>query len=152
MARKAIDESALRLEDALADAQKEHVRKLAAAQTDKAIHALVEIATATMHGAEPDQDGIFPILKDDEGNPVRLRYLPGPRVAASKALLEYGHGRPTQQIQHEHHGDRGITVLIQHWGSDGQDAQIIELPAQIQPEKDVTPEKVRLTADCQSAE
>jgi hypothetical protein len=126
-------------DSALANAQMAEVQRLAAAHTEDAVRSLVEIATATERQLKPNKDGYFEVVLDEEDQPVRLPYLPGPRSTAAKALLEHAHGRPTQRVQHDGAlGDARITVVLHTFGTDGKQATIDVTP---------TPERISGGAD-----
>jgi len=97
---------------ALAAAQMAEVQRLCAAHTADAVQCLVEVSTNTLRQREPDSDGYFPPVLDDEGNPIRLRYLPGPRTTAANSLLAQAHGRPTQRLNSGEDGRGGITLNV----------------------------------------
>jgi len=126
-------------DEALANAQMAEVQRLAAAHTKDAIHALVEISTATKRKWEPNQDDYFELDLDDENQPIRYAYLPGPRSTAAKALLEHAHGRPNQRAPSATaSGEIGITVVLQTFGANGVPVEIDVTP---------TPERISGGAD-----
>jgi hypothetical protein len=121
-------------DEQLAAVQLAHVQRLAAAHTEDAVRALVEIATGTARELEPDKEGYFPVLRDEDGEIVPVRVQAGSRASAAKALLEHAHGRPTQRVQHEGMGaDSRITVVLHTFG-----------PNQEQVIMDVTPTPERI--------
>lgn len=108
------------IEKSAADAQEAEATRIAQAHTEDAMRALVEIATATKRKLFPNEEGYFEIELDEEGQPIRERFLPGPRVTAAKAILEHGHGRPTQQAQARGDGLGGGIMVVIHQYSDGK--------------------------------
>lgn len=137
LARKQRDPEAF--DTALANAQMAEVQRLAAAHTDVAVHALVEIASATKRSLTPNKDGVFEIETDEGGDPIILRYLPGPRATAAKALLEHAHGRPNQRLpQTGEGGDVNFTVVLQSFLPSGERVEIDVTP---------TPEEISGGAD-----
>ena len=127
-------------DEKLAAAQMARVQVLAASHTDDAIRCLVECATATVRQMEPNAEGYFePVIDEETGDPIRLSYLPGPRTSAAKALLEHAHGRPTQRVQHDGVlGASRITVVLQSFGPSGEQTTIDVTP---------TPEEISGGAD-----
>jgi len=105
-----------------------YVKRLCQENSGDAVRSLLEIATNTRRKPKPNEDYVFEV---EEGEPPD--YAPGPRVAAARALLEHGLGRPIQQINHA--GDRGgvsLTIVCQQLG-DGKTFV-----------KDVTPARERI--------
>jgi hypothetical protein len=88
------------------------VERLCTAHTSVAVLALVEIAGNCRRLPTIGEDGMFEIAEDEKGEPMWLDYKPSPRVSASKALLDHGHGRPTQRVVHEGDEAGGVTVIL----------------------------------------
>ena len=95
------------------DVQMAEVQRLCQAGTRVAVRCLLEVAGNKKLKSEPNEVFEFEPELDENGEEVLLDYGANPRVAASRAVLEHGHGRPTQRVQHD--GDRGggITVIIE---------------------------------------
>ena len=94
-------------EELLEDAVQSEVQRLCKRATPEIVGALLGIVTDTRRATRPDENGDFEILEKD------LQYPTGPRVTAGRALLEQGHGRPTQRVEHKDERDGGLQIVIQ---------------------------------------
>ena len=133
-------------DEALANAQLAEVQRLAAAHTADAIRSLVEIATATERQIDPNPMGYFELVLDADGEPIRKGYLPGPRVQASRALLEHAHGRPSQRHETADSLDAKITVVLQSFTDSARPLMIDVTPTQGEPVEIASPSPERVAA------
>jgi hypothetical protein len=123
--------------------EESYVQRLAQANTPVAMQCLVEVASNMRRMLEPDDDGHFELELGDDGNPIVLGYTPGARVAAAKAIIEQGYGKPVQQVKHTGNQASGGVVVVIHQLSDGSRTAIDVTPTREQiGEGDPSPERV----------
>lgn len=133
MARKASKSSALAKRPSLAldveteEQQVDRVRELCIANSEPAVHSLLEMARAMRLQMIPNEDGLFEPLLDEDGEFMSLAVLPGPRTTACKAILEQAYGRPVQRSAPAGAGSGvQINVYLRTFGVNG-DEEVIDV-------------------------